>query len=340
MPEKKRPDDLDLPTDIYARKSTEQDADPEAKSVALQVNAARGFITEKGWPLARHEDIDDAVSGAETQRLKARQRLIDRGGRRRVVMRDMSRFSRSDGEDCIAELKALSESGAEIWFYQENVCFKHGTFSDNVINFVRAEMNAEYRRQIARDVRAAMTKRAQAGWLTTRPCFGYDAVRVGQHTERRVNEAQAEWVRRIFHLRAKGMGFTSIAHQLTLDGAPTPRPWRAGYATGWTNVGVREVLFREVYRGVVEWNKTRMTIVNGRALQVDRPRHEWMRVSLPSARIISEKEWNAAHKSMAATRASFQNGLKSAGAPRGPRRDRPSKYLLPGFAQCGICGGG
>jgi DNA invertase Pin-like site-specific DNA recombinase len=64
---------------IYARKSTEQrGADDEAKSVQLQIANARSFGVEKGWTVDEaHVYCDDAVSGADTRKLKARTRLLD-----------------------------------------------------------------------------------------------------------------------------------------------------------------------------------------------------------------------------------------------------------------------
>jgi hypothetical protein len=199
-------------------------------------------------------------------------------------------------------------------------------------------MNAEYRRQISRDVKAAIAKKAEAGFLTTKPCFGYDAVKVGGHTERRINADHAAVVHRIFQLRAKGFGVARIARMLNQEGAITPNPWRPGAIAGWSAVTVSNVLHRELYRGVIETHRTRSEIRNGRKMQTVLPRAQWRRVPAEHLRIVSEKEWRAAHQSMAVARAACQ--LRSPGSPRGPRREAPSKYLLVGFATCGLCGGG
>jgi DNA invertase Pin-like site-specific DNA recombinase len=332
---------MNLTAAIYARKSTEQRADADAKSVALQVSAAKAFAKAKGWAVGGVY-VDDAISGAEPARLVNRQRLLASLATPQrphvVLMRDSSRFSRSDGDEAFGELKRIAQAGVEVWFYQEDRPFRHGTFGDNVVGFVRAEMNAEYRRQISRDVTNAMVKKAEAGFLTTKPCFGYDAARVDGHIERRINAAHAIVVHRIFELRAKGFGVARIARMLNQEDAATPRPWRPGAITGWSGQTVNDALHRELYRGVIEWNKTRTVIVNGRKSQVVRPRAEWMRVPAPDLRIVSEKEWKAAHHSMAAARAACH--LRSPGAAFGPRRDAPSQYLLVGYATCGLCGGG
>jgi DNA invertase Pin-like site-specific DNA recombinase len=91
---------------VYCRKSTAQDGvDPDAKSVSRQIDNARSFAKAKGWRVVdEHVYADDAVSGAETRKLVARQRLLDviAGGRppfQVLVVRDASRFSRRDGDE-------------------------------------------------------------------------------------------------------------------------------------------------------------------------------------------------------------------------------------------------
>ncbi len=57
---------------VYARKSTEQDVEGEAKSVARQVRRAREYAARKGWTFSdTHVYVDDAVSGARSSRGRA-----------------------------------------------------------------------------------------------------------------------------------------------------------------------------------------------------------------------------------------------------------------------------
>src|SRR5262245_39148614 len=134
---------------IYARKSSEQvGADADAKSITRQIENARAFALAKGWRVSEaHVYADDAISGAETHKLVNRQRLlaaIAAGPPFQVlVVRDASRFSRRDGDEAFGELKRIAQAGVELWFYQDGTRFTFGTFSDNVVGFVKAEMNAE-----------------------------------------------------------------------------------------------------------------------------------------------------------------------------------------------------
>jgi DNA invertase Pin-like site-specific DNA recombinase len=324
---------------IYARKSTEQyRADADDTSVQRQIANARAFAAQHGWQLRdAHVYADDAVSGAETRKLVNRQRLLDALGAGRapfqiLIMRDASRFSRRDGDEAFGELKRIAQSGIAIWFYQDAKQFTFGEFGDNVVGFVRAEMNAEFRRQIGKWTREAMVRKAKAGHVTGGRVFGYDNVRVDGHVERQINPLQADVVRRIFSLSASGVGYTRIAKLLNEESASAPRP-QQGRPAGWSPSSVNEVLHRPLYTGQVVWNKTRKRNAAGQTAVAARPEAEWLRQQNESLRIVSDDEWSAAHTRLA-SRQRFVCGQSVR-----PGRDIESKYLLSGFARCGTCGG-
>jgi site-specific DNA recombinase len=328
---------------IYARKSTEQTgADADAKSVARQIDNAKEFAAAHGWQVAAgHIYADNAISGADTRKLVNRQRLLDTIGTGRapfqlLVMRDASRFSRRDGDEAFGELKRLVQAGIEIYFYQDGTQFTFGNFGDNVVGFVRAEMAAEYRRQIAKWTREAMVRKAKAGHVTGGSVFGYTNVRVDGHVERRINEAEAAVVRRIFALSKAGTGYSRIAKQLNADQAPAPRPQRQRPA-GWGPSTVNEILHRELYRGEVVWNKTKKRDAEGKTAQTARPESEWLRLERPELRIVSDDLWEAVHRRIETARATYD---RQTHGRRQYRRDQDSKYLLTGFGRCAVCGGG
>ena len=41
-------------------------------------------------------------------------------------------------------MKRIAQAGIAIWFYQDGTPFTYGSFGDDVVGFVRAEMNAEF----------------------------------------------------------------------------------------------------------------------------------------------------------------------------------------------------
>jgi hypothetical protein len=68
-------------------------------------------------------------------------------------------------------------------------------------------------------------------------------------------------VLRIFELYASGIRLKRIAKQLTLEKAASPKPFKRKDGLpptcGWSPGTVRAILRRDLYRGVVVWNKSR-----------------------------------------------------------------------------------
>jgi len=93
-----------------------------------------------------------------------------------------------------------------------------------------------------------------------------------------------------------------------------------------------------VYRGTIAWNRTRKRNRWGIHKQAARPEGEWLNVSAPTLRIVSEDLWTAVHARLATVRAVYLTA--TGGQPFGrPALGGPSKYLLTNSASCGCCGG-
>ena len=189
-----------------------------------------------------------------------------------------------------------------------------------------------------------MRGKARAGQVTGGAVFGYRNRQVvggngrRSHVERQIVDTQAEVVRRIFELCAKGYGKVAIAKRLNAEAAPSPRA-QQGRPHAWAPSSVRAVLYRELYRGVIVWNRTKKRDTWGVKRQQQRPESEWLRVPAPELRIVDEELWDAAHARLAATRQTY---LRTQGGRLWgrPLSGLASKYLLTGLARCGICGGG
>src|SRR5262245_13220923 len=120
----------------------------------------------------------------------------------------------------------------------------------------------------------ALLRLARGGYVTGGKVYGYDNVRAstgGTHrapARRVINPAQAAVVRRIFAWSAEGWGITRMAKQLNAEGISPPR----GGAHGWAPSAVREMLYNELYRGRVVWNRTRKSHRRGTKTQEPRAR--------------------------------------------------------------------
>ena len=338
---------------IYARKSSDQfGAADDQKSVVRQVEHARAFAASKGWQvLEDHIYVDDGISGAEFAARPSYVRLMNalkpRPAFQVLVMSEESRLGREAIETAYA-LKQLITAGVRVFFYMEDRERVFDSPTDKLLMSVTAfadELEREKARQRTYD---AMQRRAKAGHVTGGRVFGYDNVevlsepdaqgrKVRQRVDRRINEREAAIVRRIFELCAGGTGYTRIAKTLNAERVPCPRPQR-GRPAGWAPSSINEILHRPLYRGEIVWNQTRKRDRWGQHRQHTRPDAEWLRVPAPELRIVPEQLWQAAHVRLTRIRAQLQ---AASGGRLGIRqRDVDSRYLLPGFARCGVCGGG
>jgi site-specific DNA recombinase len=332
---------------VYARKSTEQNgvADDQ-RSVTRQVGHAREYAERKGWTVDTASIfVDDGISGAEFANRPGFLRLMNalkpRPAFQVLVMSEESRLGREAIETAYA-LKQLVQAGVRVFFYMEDRERTLDSPTDKIMLSLTAfadELEREKARQRTYD---AMLRKAKAGHVCGGKTFGYSNVEIARpdgkrsHVERRINDAEAEVVRRIFELCSAGVGQTRIAKQLNADRAIAPRAQR-GRPQAWAPSSVHEVLFRDLYRGVLTWNQTRKRNRWGQHQQTARPAGDWLRVPAPQLRIVSDDLWLAAHRRLETARAQYERDTHG---ERRPRRDRDSRYLLPGFGRCALCRGG
>jgi site-specific DNA recombinase len=153
--------------------------------------------------------------------------------------------------------------------------------------------------------------------------------------ELRVHADQSQVVRRIFQMYAECIGTARIAKMLNEEGVLAPQPPRTRSVQAWCPSSIYEMLRNEKYRGVQVWNRT-VKLRNpetGRKVSKGRPESEWVRVSIPTWRIVSDELWDAVH-------ARIREVNTTLGAARRGGMNRTAKsqiYLFSGILICGEC---
>jgi site-specific DNA recombinase len=201
-------------------------------------------------------------------------------------------------------------------------------FSLNALNFV-AEMERELSRTRTRE---AMRSKAARGHVAGGIVFGYRNVRDADHVDRAIVDDQAAVIRRIFQEIAEGRGYAKIAQGLNADAIPCPRGRR------WAMTCVREMVFRDLYRGRIVYGRTRWQDRGGTKVKVRVPESEWLTVDAAHLRIVAPELWRAAHERLDRTRQTY---LRSTGGKLWGRPEAgiEARHLLTGFVTCGCCGG-
>ena len=334
----------------YCRKSTEQGglAD-EDKSVGRQSAHARAYAVKRGWTLAdEYIYVDDGVSGAEFVKRPGFIRLMNalepRPPFQVLIMSEESRLGRESIETGWA-LKQIMDAGVRVFFYLEDRERTLDSAMDKVMLSL-ANFAAEVEREKASQrVFDAARRRVTDGKIAGAKCYGYDNVPVlstklgrdGQptrlHTLRRVNPAQAAVVQRIFALYAEGVGTTRIAQRLNAEGVPAPR------RRGWAQPGIKHMLKNDLYRGVVVWGRIQNVVRKGTKRHRYRDQKDWLRLEDSTLRIIDEGLWERVQARRALRERALPRTTSGQLLGRPSWRDGHSEYLLPGFAECALCGG-
>ena len=86
------------------------------------------------------------------------------------------------------------------------------------------------------------------------------------------------------------------------------------------------------------WNQTRKRNPWGQVKATARAEAEWLTVSAPELRVVSDELWVALHERLTDTRRAYLRGTKGQLWGR-PERSAESKYLLTGLARCATCNG-
>ncbi|MFH1892853.1 MAG: recombinase family protein, partial [Candidatus Zixiibacteriota bacterium] len=326
---------------IYARYSSDMQ---KQTSIDDQIRECRQFISHKGWQVCEdHLYTDKAVSGTEVNRpgyANLKKFAFDRQFEC-VVVDDLSRLGRDAGES--------------IHIFQELTVFGIGiaSVSDGIETLSQSAKIPYYFKSIANElfldelkakIVRGMKGQVERGYSAGGRVYGYDAVpdlfengeqdkfgrpkRHGVHI--RINDREAEVVRKIFEMRKLGMGYRAIAYELNAKGIPSAHAGNGSRSGHWCLGQVRSMLRQEKYTGDWTWNKTKWFKKNitGKRLKIDNPPDKWIVHKDESLRIVPQQLWNAVH-----------GESNPRNAPK-PSRSRPAngKYPLSGLLVCAECG--
>jgi DNA invertase Pin-like site-specific DNA recombinase len=337
----------------YIRKSNDQqDRTEEVKSVATQRDLVTAFADSRGWTVdEKHIFADDGITGAlfaerpGLQALLAATRTTPVPFAKLIVV-EQSRLGR-DQIDTMVLIRDIEEAGVEIWSTRDGRRITLSDDTSKLLASLEGWRDESERKKTAMRVRDAAKTRFERGYVVGGRVYGYKNERLpGVKTAARlvINQEQAQVVRRIFRMAADGLGLSRIAQQLNAEGVPGPqrlsdvdverlrsegKPEPVNY---WSISGVREVLHRDLYQGVVTFGKVRRT---GPKSRVKLPKDQWQRRTDETLRIVEPDLWAAAHGQMTATRQAFLRAADGSGRMVGHAEAIVNRYLLSGLLACG-----
>lgn len=345
---------------IYARKSTDQKVVDEAKSVTRQIEHARAFALTRGWRTdARYVFEDDGKSGTEFARRSGLQALLaaltPRPPFQVLIVSEQKSIGREMSETMYT-IKQLAQAGVEIFEYVHGQSLTPKSPTAKLLSSVQGYADEDYAVKSGERTKEAHVDRVRRGHVVGGRVFGYRNRDVfhgedlhgrplKSHVTREIDKAEAATVRRIFQLYASGLGLKAIAKRLNNEQVQSPKPFvrrdptKVQPVRGWAPATIRTILCRDLYRGVVVWNRSRKRDDFRQVNQQRRPESEWMTLAPnEELRIVSDDLWRRVQSRRADTAGRalrFASGRISGRPPK-----TPTKNLLAGLATCGTCGGG
>ncbi len=325
---------------LYARYSSDNQREA---SIEDQLRLCRLHAERQGWTIVDSYH-DRAVSGASLIRPGIQALMSDatRGCFEIVLAEALDRISR-DQEDVAGVFKRMAFADVKL------VTLSEGEIGHLHVG-LKGTMNALFLKDLADKTRRGLRGRVEAGKSGGGLCFGYDVVKrinaAGEpiYGERRINEAEAAVVRRIFTDFAAGISPRHIAVALNTDGVPGPlgRAWGDTTIRGHVCRGTG-IVNNELYVGRLIWNRLRYVKdpSTGRRVSRINPASEWITTEVPELRIIDDELWQAVRARQADISKVFEPTTRAVRAARAKRlhETRRPAFLLSGLLSCGTCSG-
>lgn len=207
---------------IYCRLSNDDEREGESVSIENQKLLLQSYVRQMGW---NEVDvyIDDGYSGTNFNRPGV-QRLIEDAKAKRInliLVKDLSRFGRNYIEFGQYTDYLFPSLGCRFIALNNGIDTMSNNGSTDVMCFLNL-FNEFYSRDTSKKVKAVKRACAENGkFMGTYPAYGYKRDPEDKH-HLVIDEETAPTVRRIFSMRATGMGFHAIAAQLNEEGLPSP----------------------------------------------------------------------------------------------------------------------
>lgn len=308
---------------IYLRKSRadlEAEARGEGETLAKHRKALLELARKYRYTVRDvYEEIVTGESIAIRPEIQRLLKAVEEGKYEAVLTMDMDRLGRGDQIDQGIIASTFKYSNTLI-ITPRKVYNLQDELDEEWSEFEQFLARREYKiiaRRLARGRRMA----AKEGKCVGRIPYGYMRTK---DLRLLPDPETAPVVKKIFELRAEGMGRFRIAHWLDDHGIAPPSG--KGQSAKWESVTIRDILHNETYLGRIVFGQYKyVKTPSGRKKKIPVPRDQWIIVENAHPAIIDQELWERAHAmdDILSTRNTKNRGLKNA---------------LAGLIRCGQCG--
>ena len=300
----------------------------DSSSIENQRVLLAEYVNIQGWNLTQTY-TDDGYSGATFDKRPAFQQMIqdaEAGLIDLILVKDLSRFGRDYIETGRYTDEVFPSLGVRFIALMDNI---DSEGNDDLLPF-RSILNDYHLKDLSRKVKSALKAMAVNGeYIGAVAPYGFVKDPTDKH-RLLVDDYAAGVVRKIFDLRATGMGYASIAATLNNEGILSPKTYRSNLAgetcpgKKWISCVVIDIINNEAYIGHSVRFKTGHISYKNRKV-VNKPTDEHIRCENVFPPIISIEVWDAAQK------ASVKNARPRPSLPR-------EKSLFNKLLRCADCG--
>ena len=319
---------------IYARFSSDRQS---PASIDDQIRKCQEFAERSGYEVRQnHVYRDVAISGAGMDRPGLVALLTEAAQTPRridiILLDDTSRLSRSLA-DAVRTIERLNFLGTRVIAVSQGIDSQ--SEQADVLLTVHNLVDSLYIKELAKKTHRGLEGRVLRGLHAGGRCFGYRSTPSAEGMRLAVVETEAATVVRIFELYADGLSLKAVTKRLNSEAIPPPRGRSGETPRSWCHTAIREMLRRDLYRGLLIWNRAKFVKVPGTNRRVSRPRPEgkWKQVARPELRIVGEELWVRVQQRLKTVK-----DLYGRTNPGLLNRAASSPYLLSGFLCCGMCG--
>ncbi len=250
--------------DIYYLRLSKEDGDSEqgaieeSCSITSQRECIRRYLQEHGFGDEDFEEIvDDGYSGTSMNRpgMKRLLRLVEEGGVRTIIVRDLSRFARNYLE--AGHYIEFVFPVYDVRFISIQDQFDSVRMGENTGGLelaVKNLLNQMYSKDLSQKIKSSVDlKKMNGEYVYGTAPYGYK--KGAKKNTIVVDEEAAVIVRAIFAWAAEGKTITQIARKLNEQKVMTPSVYlaavRGNYKTRavWTFESVRNILANRIYTG-------------------------------------------------------------------------------------------
>lgn len=243
---------------IYARVSS-RDQETGGYSIPAQLDFLQDYAKSKGLNVVKV--YTESITASESGRAEFN-KMLEFATKQRygchVIIEKNDRLLRNEEDEALLIKLAVKQGVIDLHLPKDHLILKRDSTPYEIFMFhMLSGMSCMYPRNLSREVKKGMDKKAELGYYPAKAPVGYKNVRSNKKKSTiEVDPLTAGYVAKIFELYATGMySYKTLAQRITLDGFyPKNKPC--------TKTLIEKILINPFYVGEFEYNGKRYPDAN------------------------------------------------------------------------------